>query len=73
MSDAIHKGNVETSKDHDGIATIEFGHPSSNSLPGKILQELAASITDLGNDEAVKVIVLRSSGDRAFCAGASFE
>ena len=73
MSDAIHKGNVEISKDHDGIATIEFGHPSSNSLPGKILQELAASITDLGNDEAVKVIVLRSSGDRAFCAGASFE
>ncbi|MBS1645248.1 MAG: enoyl-CoA hydratase/isomerase family protein [Bacteroidetes bacterium] len=56
-----------------GIATIEFFHPSSNSLPGTILSELAKTINDLGIDARVKVIVLKSHGDRAFCAGASFD
>jgi methylglutaconyl-CoA hydratase len=42
-------------------------------LPGKILQKLAQTITDLGNDSSVKVIVLKSSGDKVFCAGASFD
>lgn len=73
MSDAIDQGKVEISKGNDGIATVEFGHPSSNSLPGKVLQELAVSITDLGKDDTVTVIVLKSSGDRVFCAGASFD
>ena len=59
--------------DEFGIATIEFGHPLSNSLPGKILRKLAETITDAGKDSAVKVIVLRSAGDKAFCAGASFD
>jgi methylglutaconyl-CoA hydratase len=45
----------------------------SNSLPGKILQKLAQTITDLGNDSSVKVIILKSTGDKAFCAGASFD
>lgn len=73
MSDAIDQGKVEILKGNDGIATVEFGHPSSNSLPGKVLQELAVSITDLGKDDGVRVIVLKSSGDRVFCAGASFD
>lgn len=73
MSDAIHQGHVEMSIDEKGIATIEFGHPLSNSLPGKILRKLAETITIAGNDDAVKVIVLRSSGEKAFCAGASFD
>lgn len=59
--------------DELGIATIEFGHPLSNSLPGKILRKLAETITEAGKDSAVKVIILRSSGDKAFCAGASFD
>src|SRR5689334_5504320 len=58
---------------HNGITTIEFFHPQSNSLPAKILDELAREIHSAGNDEDAKVIVLRSGGDRAFCAGASFE
>lgn len=57
----------------DGIATITFFHPQSNSLPGKVLRALAGSINDMGNDEGVKVIVIQSEGDRAFCAGASFD
>jgi methylglutaconyl-CoA hydratase len=56
-----------------GIATIEFFHPSSNSLPAAILNDLAKTINDVGIDNRVKVIILRSAGDRAFCAGASFD
>ena len=58
---------------HHGITTIEFFHPQSNSLPAKILDELAQSIHRAGNDEETKVIVLRSAGDKSFCAGASFD
>ena len=56
-----------------GIATITFYHPQSNSLPGNILNDLAERITFLGNHKDVMVIVLKSEGDRAFCAGASFD
>ena len=73
MLDAIDQGFVDHKIDVKGIATIEFGHPLSNSLPGKILQKLADVITDLGENDAVKVIVLRSAGEKAFCAGASFD
>lgn len=55
-----------------GIGTIEFFHPSHNSLPGDILAELADTITKTGTNAAVKVIILKSGGDRTFCAGASF-
>lgn len=72
-SNAVNQGHVNHDVNDKGIATIEFGHPLSNSLPGKILKKLADTITDLGNDEKVKVIILKSSGDRAFCAGASFD
>lgn len=55
------------------IATIEFFHPAHNSLPGNILAKLADTITEAGNNDAVLVIILKSGGDRTFCAGASFE
>lgn len=57
----------------NNIATIEFFHPQSNSLPGKILEQLANAITAAGQDEACRVIILRSGGEKAFCAGASFD
>ena len=56
-----------------GIGIIEFFHPQSNSLPGNILSELANTITKAGEDANIKVIILKSAGDRAFCAGASFD
>ena len=56
----------------DGVATITFFHPKSNSLPGNLLAELAAAVTAAGKDENAHVIVLRSEGEGAFCAGASF-
>ncbi|MBN8702900.1 MAG: enoyl-CoA hydratase/isomerase family protein [Bacteroidetes bacterium] len=57
----------------NSIATITFFHPQSNSLPGAILQELSQHIAKAGEDSNVRVIVLKSEGDKAFCAGASFD
>lgn len=57
----------------NNIATIEFFHPDQNSLPGNILAQLAQTITEVGNNDDVKVIILQSGGDRTFCAGASFK
>lgn len=54
------------------IATVEFFHPAHNSLPSDLLAKLAGTITDLGANDAVKVVILKSGGDRTFCAGASF-
>ncbi len=68
MNQAYVKQDIQ-----DNIATIEFFHPDQNSLPGSILAQLAQSITDAGNNEQVKVIILKSGGDRTFCAGASFK
>jgi len=64
---------VTISKEESGLATIEFFHPKHNSLPSDILAKLAKTIAEAGEDEEVKVIVLRSGGDRTFCAGASFD
>jgi len=68
MSDPYVKQSIE-----NGIATIEFFHPAHNSLPGDVLAKLAQTITDAGENDAIKVIILKSGGDRTFCAGASFK
>lgn len=72
MSSVIEQGSVKT-EIKNGIATVEFYHPMSNSLPGKILNKLAEEIKSAGENQEVKVIVLRSEGEKAFCAGASFD
>ncbi len=56
-----------------GIGTLEFHHPKGNSLPGALLRRIAESVTALGQDPAVGVIVLRAGGNGPFCAGASFD
>ena len=72
MIQEFKEGYVKVEREH-GIATIEFFHPQSNSLPGKILETLAQDIHSEGLNAATKVIVLRSAGEKAFCAGASFD
>ena len=57
----------------NAVATIEFFHPAQNSLPADMLKKLADCIATAGGDHEVKVIVLKSGGERTFCAGASFE
>ena len=55
------------------VATIEFGHPASNSFPAQLLQELTKTVETLGQNPEVAVLVLKSQGTAAFCAGASFD
>ncbi len=57
---------------NNGIATIEFFHPAHNSLPAEVLGKLTDAITQAGYDDSIKVVILKSGGDRSFCAGASF-
>ncbi len=64
---------VKREKLKKGLVQITFFHPKHNSLPSDILATLAQTITDAGNDDDVKVIILKSGGDRTFCAGASFD
>ena len=66
------EGYVKT-ETHKGIASIEFFHPQSNSLPAKALHDLAYAFTHAATDPNVFVIILRSAGEKAFCAGASFD
>jgi methylglutaconyl-CoA hydratase len=61
------------SETHQSITTIEFHHPQSNCLPAKLLHDLAHEIHYAGTMYNTKVIVLRSTGERAFCAGAAFD
>jgi methylglutaconyl-CoA hydratase len=68
MSEAYVKSHTE-----HGINTIEFFHPQSNSLPGKILEELAREIHFAGTHDDTRVIILKSAGDKTFCSGASFD
>ena len=72
MAQDVQNGYV-TVETHKGITTIEFFHPQSNSLPRRLLEDLAREIHASGSDDDTKVIVLRSAGEKAFCAGASFD
>ncbi|MFD3000624.1 enoyl-CoA hydratase/isomerase family protein [Pontibacter toksunensis] len=72
-TDTKAAGTVEVTTDEQGIATIVFFHPSHNSLPGTLLDKLAETITKAGQEEQTKVIILKSGGERTFCAGASFD
>ena len=57
----------------NGVATVEFGHPASNSFPSELLDRLTNELCTLSGNKDVSVIVLKSEGNRAFCAGASFD
>ncbi|NND76823.1 MAG: enoyl-CoA hydratase/isomerase family protein [Flavobacteriales bacterium] len=63
---------VKTQNLGSGIREIEFFHPSHNSLPSNVLADLAGAITSAGEDDSVTVVILKSGGERTFCAGASF-
>ncbi len=66
------KGTLITTIENK-IATLEFGHPASNSFPGDLLNRLTNELNNLSNNNLVSVIALKSSGSGAFCAGASFD
>ncbi|WPO79777.1 enoyl-CoA hydratase/isomerase family protein [Flavobacterium sp. KACC 22761] len=65
-------GSLETSFKNT-IATVQFGHPASNSFPRQLLDRLTAEINSLSRNENVSVIILKSEGEKTFCSGASFD
>lgn len=65
-------GSLYTNIDNS-IATVEFGHPASNSFPAELLQRLTDELNTLSNNPQINIIVLKSEGEGAFCAGASFD
>lgn len=66
-------GHVNLNISDSGVAIISFYHPAQNSLPSALLTELVDKINAAGEDNNTRVIVLKSEGDRTFCAGASFD
>lgn len=72
MQEQTTNGYVR-SEQSNGVTTIEFFHPQSNSLPGKLLQDITAAIKKASDNPDTVVIVLKSAGEKTFCAGASFD
>lgn len=66
------EGSVLT-RSRDNIATVTFQHPASNSFPSALLERLIENIDRLSIDDTIQVIILQSEGEKAFCAGASFD
>ena len=69
----ISKSGTITTSILNKVATIEFSHPASNSFPSTLLQELTDEINTLSKNDSASIIILKSSGTGAFCAGASFD
>ena len=55
------------------VGYIEFFHPDHNAMPSENLKKLEKTIVEASKNEHIKVVVLKSGGDRTFCAGASFK
>lgn len=67
----INTGEILSSKENN-IGYIEFFHPAHNSLPGNLLSDLKTAVDDQSRDPELSITVIKSRGDRTFCAGASF-
>jgi len=72
MTTTRTNGSLYTHVAHT-IGTIEFGHPASNSFPSVLLDRLVQAFDAFSDDDSVHVIILKSEGEKAFCAGASFD
>lgn len=72
MSSENQNGSLQTTF-QNAVATVQFGHPASNSFPRELLNRLTAEINSLSQKETVSVIILKSEGSKVFCSGASFD
>ena len=73
MSTDPKEGGFVNLNVENGVGTITFYHPSHNSMPGYLLKALAETITQAGDRDDIIVVILKSEGERSFCAGASFD
>ncbi len=58
----------------DGIARVTINRPKAhNALSKETNEELKAVALQLGQDSSIRVVVLRGSGEKSFCAGADLK
>jgi enoyl-CoA hydratase len=62
-----------SSEPRDAVALVTLDNPPMNALSAALLEELEAELEALDGDDAVRAIVLRGAGDRAFVAGADIK
>ena len=67
------QGELTSQLSATGVRTITFGHPAHNSFPSNQLRATAAAIDTAGADHDTRVLLLRSQGERTFCAGANLD
>ena len=72
MDNMLLAGEVTMTRE-GSIGTITFSHPAHNAMPGAQLRKLTEAIDEAGRDAGINVIILKSGGERTFCAGASFD
>lgn len=68
----LEAGKVSTRRER-GVGSIVFSHPKGNSMPGALLRSISDELDCLAKDADVRVVVLRSEGEKIFCSGASFD
>src|SRR6187551_2701868 len=66
-------GRYVASERRDAVALVTIDNPPMNALSAALLEELGAELEELDTDDAVRAIVLRGAGDRAFVAGADIK
>ncbi len=52
------------------LAIIEFGTSSHNALSSGILDQMVAHLEEINKDPDIRLVLIRSQGERSFCAGA---
>jgi len=66
-------GDFVSSELDGSVAVVTIDNPPMNALSAPLLEELEAEIERLDADDAVRAIVLKGAGERAFVAGADIK
>ena len=69
----VSSSSVVVKMGQEGVVKVIFSNPPTNSMPIALLEELAITLTKLGQSEDVRIIILQSGGERTFCSGADFD
>ncbi|MBY0095528.1 enoyl-CoA hydratase [Mesobacillus maritimus] len=73
MNETVVK-TVIVEKRTDGIAIVTLNRPeAANALSRQMLAELQVVLSDIKKDMGIRVVILTSSGEKAFCAGADLK
>ena len=53
----------------EGIARLTINRSPVNVMNQETIEEIISALEALANDEETRVLLIRGSGDKAFCAG----